>query len=757
MFHVGVNLDIRSFFSRNATTAMSASLCMLLSSFAIGQTGTKLSTLPIPVPIALRQSMLVSHKSSNDLLHVAVSLYPTNPTGLKNFVDAVNNPSSLSYKKWVTPAQLGQMFGPSVTTVQAVVNYLKSNSFKITLVGDSRLTILADATVSQVEKAFDTTINNYHALVAKDNTRTDYYAFAEPLHAPSSFASAVLSVSGLEDLAKPIPRLRKHALAKSGMRMKSFAKGKFNSTPLTPTQTRTLYGTAPMYTSGLQGQSSTVAISSFDGFRLTNVPLYYNAFNLPTPSGGVGSNITVTAVDGGSGAGTPGAEGDLDIQMVLGMAPLCQFIIYDGGGPLIDVLTKEQNDNLADVISESYGWVLSPADAQACHNEHALMSAQGITYMEATGDYGTALEPAAYSNYEPDCFQVGGSVANTDNSGKRLNESGWSGSGGGWATDNVPFNVLPSWQAGSGVPTNINFRLNPDVALNAYNDVGAYQFYLNGALTFGYDGTSFASPVFAGSLGVTEQQIVAYGGTKRLGRISDAIYAQNGRPDVWFDILNGTNGVLPNGSLSTCTPFWDFVTGWGAINFAAYAQAVAVTPPQYLPVAALNPFDNTELAKPVVEGTNAIGSASTLASGGGYVLNAVDEPAVGEVATVQAAFGTTPVGSTNPIDNTKIRGLSFILSGTAAPQATVMLYALDQTTGRANSGKFVYIKSISGTAFGSVTTVALNKSQLAEFVPASGPVQVLVRYLVPNDRLSQVSQFTLALSQLQAAVILSLS
>ena len=732
-------------------------LALSMCSTVEGQSGPKLAQLPIPVPAVIQHSMLVSHKNANDVIHLALSLYPSNPSGLKTFVDNVSNPKSLKYKKWATPVQLGQMFGQPATTVQSVVNYLKSNGFKVTLVGASRLTILADATISQAEKAFDTTINNYHSLLTTTKTRTDFYAFAEPIHVPTSFAATVLTVSGLDDIAKPIPRLRKHVLTKSGKGKVGLTKGKFNSVPLTPTQTRTLYGTASIYGAGLKGQSSTVAISSFDGFRLTNVPLYYSAFSLPTPTGGVGSNITVTAVDGGSGSGTPGAEGDLDIQMVLGMAPLCNFIVYDGGGDLIDVLTKEQDDNLADVISESYGWVLSPSDAEACHNEHALMSAQGITYMEATGDYGTTLEPAAYSNYEPDCFQVGGSVANTDSSGNRLNETGWSGSGGGWATDNVPFNVLPSWQAGTGVPTNINFRLNPDVALNAYNDVGAYQFYLNGALTFGYDGTSFASPVFAGSLGVTEQQIVAYGGTKRLGRISDAIYVQDGRPDVWFDITTGTNGTLPNGNVSSCTPFWDFVTGWGAINFAAYAQSVAVTPPQYFPVATVNPFDNTELARPVVEGTNPSGSAATLNSGGGYVLTAVDEPAIGEVATIQAAFSATPIGSTNPIDNSKIRQLSFAFNGTVAPQATIMLYALDQTVGNANSGKFVYIKSISGTAFGSATTVALNKSQVTEFVPATGSIQVLVRYLVPNDRLTQVSQFTLALNQLQMVAVLSLN
>ncbi len=699
--------------------------------------------------------MLVSHKNPTDIIHVAVNLASTNPSGFKAFVDSVNNPKSASYHKWATPSQLGALFGQPNSTVQSVVSYLKSNGFNVKLVGASHMMILADATVSQAEKAFDTTINNYHALNSTELSRINYYSFSEPLHVPATFASAISTICGVENTSIGRPQLKKMqpSLTKS-----KAAKGRFNTDPLTPDQTRTLYGVAPMWANGYQGQTAHLAISNWDGYRLTNVPLYYSQFKLPTPTGGVGSNITIVTVDGGSGTGTPQGEGDLDIQMSLGMSPLCQFTIYDGGGGIVDVLTKEQEDNIADVISESYGWILSTAEADAAHTEHQLMNAQGQSYMVASGDSGTNTElEYAYSGYEPEVTLVGGTVADTDNTGNRLDESGWSGSGGGWSSTAVPFNVLPSWQVGSGVPTGVNFRLVPDVALNAAGNAGAYQFFVGGVLTFGYDGTSFASPVFEGSMGVTEQQIAAFGGVKRQGRLNDTIYAQGGRSDVWFDITSGTNGSLPSGTISSCTPFWDTVTGWGAINFSAYAQSVAVTPPQIFTVASVNPFDNTELAKPVIEGTNAIGTASTLNSGAGYSLLAVDEPAIGEVATAQVTFGTTPVGATNPIDNTKIRSLSFNYSGSVAPEATIMLYVLDQTTGKANSGKYVWVKSISGTAFGASSTVTLSKAQIAEFVPSSGSIQVLVRYLVPNDRLTQVNNLTFELSSLQMSVVLALS
>jgi len=213
------------------------------------------------------------------------------------------------------------------------------------------------------------------------------------------------------------------------------------------------------------------------------------------------------------------------------------------------------------------------------------MSAQGITYMAASGDSGTGIEPYSYPDWEPEVLLVGGTVATTDASGNRTSEVGWSGSGGGWSTNTATFNTLPSWQHGTGVPTGNNHRLIPDVGFHASSSTGAYQFYLNGGLTSGYIGTSFASPVVAGSLAVAEQQIIANGGLpadgagkRRFGRIQDLFYSQNGNPSIWFDVTSGSNGSLPNGATSNAGAGWDFVTGWGAINWNAFVASQSGPP-----------------------------------------------------------------------------------------------------------------------------------------------------------------------------------
>jgi subtilase family serine protease len=541
---------------------------LALSASAFGQHALERHTLPMVVPDVVARSIDLGQSASDLTLHVAVSLPYRDAAGMQAFVDSVSDPKSPNYRQFITPEEVGARFGLSDQQVQSVVDHLKANGFNVTLVGKNRLSILADCTVAQAEKAFGTTIHEYQAVNANEAGNTRFHANSTALSLPASIASYVIDVTGLESFTKPQPRI------------------------LNPTQARGLYGTAPAYAAGKQGQGRTVGISNFDGYRLTNVPKYYTQYSLPTPPGGVGSNITVVTISGGAGAGSAQGEGDLDIQMPLGMAPLCNLRIYDGGSSdLIGVLSQEVNDNAADVISESYGWQLPSSTATSAHNLHVSMSAQGITYMAATGDSGTTLEPYSYPDYEPEVLQVGGTVPVANASGVRTSETGWSGSGGGWSTNAATFNVLPSWQVGTGVPTNVNKRLVPDVALGASGSSGAYYFYYNGNLSTGSVGTSFASPLFAGGLAVAEQQIIAAGGLpangagkQRFGRIQNLFYSQNGRSDVWYDITSGSNGSLPSGGgTSSAHAGWDYVTGWGAINFNSFVSTQTNTPiaPQF--------------------------------------------------------------------------------------------------------------------------------------------------------------------------------
>ncbi len=619
---------------------------------SLGQAQTpkqQLSEIPTNVLNVIDRSADVGPKNPSTILHVSVSLPYQDDGAIQAFANSVSDPKSPNYRHFITPEEVGQRFGLPSGSVQKVADYLTQNGFKINLIAKNHLSILADCTVKQAEQAFSTTIREYRALLNNEPGNPNFFAFSKRLSIPMSIAPFVSNITGLESFTKP--QLR---------------------STLTPTQTRVLYNLSPMYNGGSQGQGRTIAISNFDGYRLSNVPLYYSQYGLPTPSGGAGSNITVVTVSGGAGSGTPGAEGDLDIQMVLGMAPLCNFRIYDGGGSdLIGVLTAEVNDNASDVISESYGWNISASTATAAHNLHLSMTAQGITYMAASGDSGTTLEPYSYPDYDPEVLMVGGSSASVNTSGTRISEVGWNSGGGGWSTNTASFNVLPSWQHGTGVPTTINHRLVPDVALHASgtqtSSGGAYSFYFNGSIQSGYIGTSFASPVYAGSLGVSEQSIIAQGGLpangagkRRFGRIQDLFYSQNMRSDVWLDITSGQNGKLPNGATSVAGAGWDYVTGLGVINFNTFVTTQVSTSPDFSITA-------SPASQSVVQGSGTSYTTTTTALNG----------FAGSVGLTVAGLPTGATGSFSPTSITG--GGSSALSVTTATSTPTGTYTLTVT------------------------------------------------------------------------------
>jgi len=534
--------------------------------------GQQIPTVALAVDpvMVLDRSTRLGHADPSTNMVVSIGMPFADPEGMQRFADSVSDPDSPNFRQFITPEEVGARFGLSEQRVNAIADHLRAHSLDVTLIAKNRLNITCQGTVAQFEAAFSTTIDRYSIdpLLMQgqpDGGNPEYIAPSTPLRAPTSIAGDISDVFGLETYTRPMPR-----------------------TALTPTQTRGLYDAAPIYNASptQRGEGRKIGISNFDGYRLTNVPLYYSYYSLPTPSGGSNSNIhVVTITGGGAGAGTAQGEGDLDIQMVLGMAPLCEFYIYDSANNLIATLTQEVNDNLCDLISESYGWNLASTSATSAHNLHVSMTAQGITYMAASGDSGTTLEPYSYPDYEPEVLQVGGTTATVKTDNTRNTEVGWSGSGGGWSTKAVAFNKLPSWQKGTGVPTTVNYRLVPDLALHASGGTtGAYPFYFNGARSTSSIGTSFSSPVLAGMLGIAEQKLIGLGGLaangagkQRFGRLQDVIYAQNGRTDVWYDVVSGSNGNFPsavNGvTVSSCTAKWDMVTGWGAMDINAFVAS----------------------------------------------------------------------------------------------------------------------------------------------------------------------------------------
>jgi len=544
-----------------STFALAMSLCIY--GFAGASPTTTYKQLPGTVLTVLQNSKMTGQPSGNQQIELGIALVPREQSQLQVFVDQVSDPSSPIYRHFLTPDQVGIDFGATSADVQRVVSFLKSSGIKIDLVAKNRMAIIATTTVAQAEKAFQTKIENFIGPNPTGKTFS-FEANSLPISVPTSIAKVIGCVSGLDTYMRPVPR-----------------------TTLSPPLSRALYNTAPSYANGFQGQGMNIGYSNWDGYATSNAVDFINYFGLPFPSGGKGSNIHIVEITNGQNSNNTGGggEGDLDMQMELSAAPLAGIYIYDDAvnfNPL-NTYTREANDNICDALSESYGWSSGNSSfLTATHNEHLTMSAQGQTYMCASGDNGTSeINSYFMPDCDPEITVVGGTIATVNGNGQRTSEVSWSGSTGGWYNGSLGspnFNVLPSWQKGSGVPTTINHRLVPDIGMHSQSgsDQAFYIFY--GGQLSAIAGTSCASPWFTSGLSTLEQRLAANGQTKRFGRINDLIYSENERSDVWYDITTGSgNGTLPNGQASNPTTNWDFVTGWGAPNFDGWYNALSTS------------------------------------------------------------------------------------------------------------------------------------------------------------------------------------
>ncbi len=345
------------------------------------------------------------------------------------------------------------------------------------------------------------------------STRADI-SFARP-RTTIDLSVPLLDVSGLDDEQPKVSHVRKTPPSTTTT-VKPIIMGSGPNDSFLPSDLRAAYyGSGP-----LTGAGQTVAIFSYDGYISRDLSLYYasTGMNATVPV----SNVLVNGYNGAcfgftsTGAIDPNtcddAEQILDIVNVMGMAPGLSKILFYEGSSSTSVLNKMATDNIAQVITSSWGGGDFGAASTPIFKQ---MASQGQTYLSASGDSGqfnrtTEVPPAL----DPNITQVGGTSFNTLGSGGPwVSETGWSYSGGGFLSTSQGGFAIPSWQQLSGVITAANqgstsYRNSPDVSAEADFDNTTVD---NGVFACCYGGTSFAAPRWAGFLALINQQSVANG------------------------------------------------------------------------------------------------------------------------------------------------------------------------------------------------------------------------------------------------------
>lgn len=660
-------------------------------------------------PKALSDYDLGRVSPSVPVSYVTLALAPTatQQASLEQLLRDQQDPASPEYQHWLTPEQYGERFGASDADITTLTAWLQSQGLSIAAVARGKNWIAVSGSAAQMEGAFQTEF--HHFLVDGEM----HFANATDPSVPAAFGPVVRGFRGLNDFrmkpkARPGPQLKP-----------DFTSATSGNHYLAPDDIATIYNINPLLSKGFTGAGQKLVVVGQTQVKLSDIQSFRTKYGLsandPQPM------LVPNSQDPGVSNGDL-IEADLDLEWTGAVARDATILyVYS-----FDVGTAWQytiDQNLAPVMSSSYGLCEQEQGQAATLALRSLAqqgSAQGITWINASGDSGAADcndsqnsglavdTPASI----PEVTAVGGtefsdasgqywSGTNSDTLASALSyipEVVWNdtsqfntpSAGGGGASLFFP---KPFWQTGPGVPAD-NARDVPDISLTASNGHVAYLVYSAGSLQL-VGGTSAPTPVFAGLTTLLNQ----YLGTKALGNLNPKLYSlAQSSAGVFHDITTGNNTVTVTcgrraiNCSATAVGYnagigYDQASGLGSIDAYNLALAlgggVTVAPP---------PAQSISL----ISSLNPVGFTDTLY----LIATVVDPTGITPAGAVSFTIGGNSLGSANLVGS----------AGTATATLPV-------TGSQVSQGSGVVVAAFAGVS-SSVTVSVQSSSRSAGTVPS---------------------------------------
>jgi kumamolisin len=586
------------------------------------------------------QAQPIGRLPQDQVMQLDVVLNLRDPAGLKSFLNDVYDPTSFSYRRFLTVAEFTERFGPTQADYDAVVSFAKANGFEV--VGGTRdgMEVQIKGPVSAIEKAFHVNMTTWRHPT---ESRTFYGPDREPT---TSLAFPLWHISGLDNFSIPHPMLVKksdyakaHGISEDKV-VTHATTGSGPSASFLGSDMRAAYygGTA------LTGAGQNLGLFEYLGTDLTDLSTYFSNVgqtnNVPITLLSTDGTST-SCVDSRAGGDCDDTEQTLDMTQAIGMAPgLSSLVMYIGSTDTAIISAMTTHSPLPTTIGCSWGW--TPADPTTLDPYFEKMAAQGQNFFAASGDSSTwSSSNEAWPADDANVVSVGGTDLTTASAaGAWKSETAWTDSGGGISPDKI---AIPSWQAAAGVINSSNkgstaLRNGPDVSANAN-----FTFYTcadqTACLANEYGGTSFATPMWAAYIALANEQL-ANNGESTLGFINPTIYAQNESGGAltsayatdFHDITSGTSG-----SYSAVTGY-DLVTGWGSPNGTGLINALA--PTSQTPAYTLSA---SPTSVSVVVGNSGTSTITTAVSGG--FDSAIALTATGQPTGVTVSFSPTSIAA----------------------------------------------------------------------------------------------------------------
>jgi kumamolisin len=542
------------------TVAAALFVVFVMSSQAAVAQPQSLLTHHVQPVILNGQAPFVGKLPANQSMRIDIVLAVRDQAGLDRFLQDVYDPSSASYHQFLTVEQFTQKFGPSQADYDALVRFAGANG--LTMTGGSRdaMDVQFKASVATIETAFHMNMGLYHDA----NANRDFYS---PDREPTiDLPFQLWHITGLDNYSLPRP-----LVSRRPPNVKPPATtGSCPGTAFCGSDMRAAYyqGTA------LTGKGQNIGLLEWLGFDIADVNTYYKNAKQKRTAKVIGISTDGSPLLCLESKGCDDTEQTIDITQALGMAPgvTAVYLYVSNTSDTAMLGSMSSHKPLPLNLSSSWYWN-GPIDPKQDDPYFKKFAAQGQSFFEAAGDSGHWVGTGVWWPMEsPYVISVGGTDLVTKGAGKGwASETVWSPGGGGISPDKFP---IPSWQKLKGVITKANegstkYRNGPDVSANSN-----YTFYVcadqRACTSNEYGGTSFAAPMWAGYLALTNQQAAAHK-DKAPGFINPTIYPLGlgkGYATAFHDITVGSNGF-------PATKGYDLATGWGSPNTDGLINALA--------------------------------------------------------------------------------------------------------------------------------------------------------------------------------------
>jgi subtilase family serine protease len=330
---------------------------------------------------------------SMDHLLLQLQRSPEQEQAVHDFIDALHNPDSPSFHKWLTAEEFGERFGASQADIDAISGWLRSHGLTVHSVYPNGMLMDFSGTAGQVRAAFHTEI---HYLEV--NGRSHLANMSDP-QIPEALAPAVAGVVSMHDF-RPRTMSKRHADY-------TYTSGGATYQAVVPADLATIYNLNPLFAKGIVGQGQTIAvIEDTDLYSTFDWNTFRNAFGLSTYT--AGSLVTVhpaprsgtnNCQDPGVPSGGDDGEAILDAEWASAAAPGAAIQVASCAdtrttfGGLIAIQNLINSTTTPSIISLSYGECEAENGAAANAAYSAAFQqavVEGTSVFVSAGDEGAA-------------------------------------------------------------------------------------------------------------------------------------------------------------------------------------------------------------------------------------------------------------------------------------------------------------------------------------------------------------------------------